>query len=113
MTLPVHVRMFPDEIAAVNACAAELSQQSAGAAFSRAEALQIAALEWRKDRQARQARGAPAPPPRAPAAAPALEAEAASASPAPGPGGPRLPPRHPVVRGRAWRPSRPRGRRGS
>jgi hypothetical protein len=37
--LPVQVRMCPDEIAAVDACAAELSQQSYGAAFSRAEAL--------------------------------------------------------------------------
>jgi len=68
--LPVHVRMFPEEIATVDACAAELSQQSYGAAFSRAEALRIAALEWLK---ARQARGTPAPAP---------------AAPAPGPGGP-------------------------
>ena len=75
--LPVQVRMFPEEIAAVDAFAAELSQQSYGAAFSRAEALRIAALEWLKDRQARQARDTPAPAPRAPAAAPALEAEAA------------------------------------
>ena len=49
--LPVHVRMFPDEIAAVDACAAELSQQRSGAAFSRAEALRIAAMEWLKERQ--------------------------------------------------------------
>src|SRR6267143_5770453 len=90
VTLPVHVRMFPEEIAAVDACAAELSQQSAGAAFPRAEALRIAAMEWLKERQAR---GTPAPSQRAPAATPALEAEAeaeaAPADPAPGPG---LPP---------------------
>src|SRR5207302_10380357 len=62
--LPVQVRMFPEEIAAVDAFAAELSQQSYGAAFSRAEALRIAAMEWLKERQARQARqarGTPAP----------------------------------------------------
>ena len=45
--LPVQVRMFPEEIAVVDAFAAELSQQSYGAAFSRAEALRIAAMEWR------------------------------------------------------------------
>ena len=89
MKLPVHVRTFPAEIAAVDAFAAALRQQSYGAAFSRAEALRIAAMEWLKERQARQARGAPAPSPRAPAAAPALEAEAAPAAPAPGP---RVPP---------------------
>src|SRR5882724_8738104 len=60
--LPVQVRMFPEEIAAVDAFAAALSQQSYGAAFSRAEALRIAAMEWLKERQARQARGTPAPP---------------------------------------------------
>jgi hypothetical protein len=43
--LPVHVRMFPAEIAAVDAFTAELSQQSYSAAFSRAEALRIAAME--------------------------------------------------------------------
>ena len=43
--LPVQVRMFPEEIAAVDAFAAALSQQSYGAAFSRAEALRIAAME--------------------------------------------------------------------
>ena len=68
--LPVQVRMFPEEIAAVDAFAAALRQQSYGAAFSRAEALRIAAMEWLKERQARQARGTPAPSPRAPAAAP-------------------------------------------
>jgi hypothetical protein len=83
--------MFPEEIAAVDAFAAELSQQSYGAAFSRAEALRIAAMEWLKERQARQARGAPAPSQRAPAAAPALEAEAAPAAPEPGPGVPPPP----------------------
>src|SRR5437763_16673043 len=83
--LPVQVRMFPEEIAAVDAFAAELSQQSSGAAFSRAEALRIAAMEWLKDRQARQARQARGTP------APALEAEAAPAAPAPGPGVPPPP----------------------
>ena len=52
--LPVQVRMFPEEIEAVDAFAAELSQQSYGAAFSRAEALRIAAMEWLKERQARR-----------------------------------------------------------
>ena len=70
--LPVQVRMFPEEIAAVDAFAAELSQQSYGAAFSRAEALRIAAMEWLKERQARQARGTPTLSQRAPAATPAL-----------------------------------------
>src|SRR2546423_9863494 len=53
--LPVQVRMSPEEIAAVDACAAALSQQSYGAAFSRAEALRIAAMEWLKERQTRRA----------------------------------------------------------
>ena len=97
--LPVQVRMFPEEIAAVDAFAAELSQQSYGAAFSRAEALRIAAMEWLKERQARQARGASAPPQRAPAAAPALEAEAAPAAPEPGPGGPPPPAEPPSRQG--------------
>jgi hypothetical protein len=52
--LPVQVRMFPEEISTVDAFAAELSQQSYGAAFSRAEALRIAAMEWLKERQARR-----------------------------------------------------------
>ena len=73
--LPVHVRMFPEELAAVDAFAAALRQQSYGAAFSRAEALRIAAMEWLKERQARQVRVPPAPPPRAPAATPEIEAE--------------------------------------
>src|SRR6266851_466032 len=47
--LPVQVRMFPEEIEAVYAFAAELSQQSYGAAFSRTEALRIAAMEWLKE----------------------------------------------------------------
>src|SRR5213078_1407929 len=50
---PVQVRTFPEASAAVDAFAAELSQQSYGAAFSRAEALWIAAMEWLKERQAR------------------------------------------------------------
>src|ERR687887_239110 len=68
--MPVQVRMFPEEVAAVDAFAAELSQQSYGAAFSRAEALRIAAMEWLKERQERQARGTPASPQRALEAAP-------------------------------------------
>ena len=75
--LPVQVRMFPAEIAAVDACAAALSQQSYGAAFSRAEALRIAAMEWLKERQASHTGVTPAPPPCAPAAT--LEREAAAA----------------------------------
>src|SRR5205814_8930925 len=83
--LPVQVGRFPDGLAAVDAFAAELSQQSYGAAFSRAEALRIAAMEWLKERQARQARQARGTP------APALEAEAAPAAPEPGPGVPPPP----------------------
>src|SRR5438046_1923724 len=71
--LPVQVRMFPEEIAAVDAFAAALSQQSYGAAFSRAEALRIAAMEWLKERQARYTDVTPAPSQRAPAAAPEIE----------------------------------------
>ena len=92
MKLPVHVRMFPEAIATVDAFAAALSQQSSGAAFSRAEALRIAAMEWLKERQARQARVPPAPPPRAPAATPEREAAAAPADPEHGPGVPPPPP---------------------
>ncbi len=43
--IPVQVRMFPEEMATVDAFTAELSQQSYSAAFSRAEALRIAAME--------------------------------------------------------------------
>jgi predicted DNA-binding ribbon-helix-helix protein len=53
--MPVQVRMLPEEIATVDTFASELSQQSYGAAFSRAEALRIAAMEWLKERQARRA----------------------------------------------------------
>ena len=67
--LPVQVRMFPEEMEAVDALAAELSQQRDGAAFSRAEALRIAAMEWRKARQARRARVPTSPPRSAPEAA--------------------------------------------
>ena len=63
--LPVQVRMFPEEIAAVDACAAALRQQSYGAAFSRAEALRIAAMEWLQEHQASPPGVLPAPPPRA------------------------------------------------
>jgi hypothetical protein len=86
--LPVQVRMFPEEIAAVDAFAAELSQQSYGAAFSRAEALRIAAMEWLKERQAHHARVTPVPPQRPPAAAPERETEAVPAAPEQVPGVP-------------------------
>ena len=66
--MPVQVRMLPEEIATVDAFAAELSQQSYGAAFSRAEALRIAAMEWLKERQARRASVTASPPQREPAA---------------------------------------------
>ena len=46
--------MFPKEIATVDAFAAELRQRRDGAAFRRAEALRIAAMEWLKERQARR-----------------------------------------------------------
>jgi hypothetical protein len=42
--LPVHVRLCPAAMATVDACAAALRQQSYGAAFSRMEALRIAAM---------------------------------------------------------------------
>ena len=66
--MPVQVRMFPEEIATVDAFAAELSQQSYGTAFSRAEALRIAAMEWLKERQTRRASVTTSPPPREPEA---------------------------------------------
>ena len=90
--LPVQVRMLPEEIAVVDAFAAALSQQSYGAAFSRAEALRIAAMEWLKERQASHPGVTPAPPPRAPAATPEIEAAAAPADPEHGPGVPPPPP---------------------
>ena len=52
MKLLVHVRMFPAEIATVDACDAALRPQNSGAAFSRAAALRIAAMEWPKERHA-------------------------------------------------------------
>src|SRR3989442_9281137 len=70
--MPVQVRMFPEEMATVDALAAELCQQSYGAAFSRAEALRIAAMEWLKARQASRASVTTSPPRREPEA----EAEA-------------------------------------
>ena len=113
--LPVQVRMFPAEIAAVDAFAAELSQQSYGAAFSRAEALRIAALEWLKDRQARQTHETPAQPrvrrPPRQRSRPRPRLLLQSLGPWSPP--PCLPRGRPGVRGRSWRPSRPRGRRGS
>ena len=73
--MPVQVRMFPEEMAAVDAFAAELSQQSYGAAFSRAEALRIAAMEWLKARQARRASVTASQPQREPEAEAEAEAE--------------------------------------
>ena len=67
--LPVQGRMFSEEIAVVDACAAELSQQRYGAAFHRAEALRIAAMEWLKERQARRVSVTTSPPSSAPEAA--------------------------------------------
>ena len=90
--MPVQVCLFPAEIATVDTFAAALSQQSYGMAFSRAEALRIATMEWLKERQARHASVTPSPPPRAPAAAPALEAQAAPAATEPGPVVPPPPP---------------------
>ena len=75
--MPVQVRMLPEEIATVDAFAAELSQQSYGAAFSRAEALRIAAMEWLKERQARHASVTASPPQREPEAEAEAEAEPA------------------------------------
>jgi len=75
--MPVQVRMFPEEIAVVDAFAAELSQQSYGAAFSRAEALRIAAMEWLKARQARRASVTASPPRREPEAEADAEPERA------------------------------------
>jgi len=67
--------MLPEEIATVDAFAAELSQQSYGAAFSRAEALRIAAMEWLKERQARRASVTASQPQREPEAEAEAEAE--------------------------------------
>ena len=53
MKLLIQVHTFPGEIATVDAFATELSQQSDGVAFSRAEALRIGAMEYLKERQAR------------------------------------------------------------
>src|SRR6266545_1728969 len=77
--LPVQVRMLPEEIAAVDAFATELSQQSYGAAFSRAEALRIAAMEWLKERQARRASVTASQPQREPEAEAEAEPEPARA----------------------------------
>src|SRR5258705_13363191 len=87
--MPVQVRMFPEEIATVDAFAAELSQQSYGAAFSRAEALRIAAMEWLKERQAHHAHVPPALPHHALEAVPEFEAVAVPADTEPGPGVPQ------------------------
>ena len=113
--MPVQVRMFPEEIAMVDAFAVELSQQSYGAAFSRAEALRIAAMEWLKERQARQARVTPAPPRarRPPRQKEKQRPRLLTQSMGQGSHHPRRPPSSPVGRGRSWRPSQPRGHRGS
>ena len=79
--MPVQVRMLPEEIATVDAFAAELSQQSYGAAFSRAEALRIAAMEWLKERQARRASVTASPPQREPEAEAEAEVEPERAVP--------------------------------
>jgi len=71
--------MLPEEMATVDAFAAELSQQSYGAAFSRAEALRIAAMEWLKARQARRASVTASPPQREPEAEAEAEPEPARA----------------------------------
>jgi hypothetical protein len=92
--MPVQVRMFPAEIAMVDTFAAELSQQSYGAAFSRAEALRIAAMEWLKERQARHASGTPALPQRALEAEPEGKVETVSASTEAVPG---VPPSEPLA----------------
>ena len=66
--LPVQVRLCPEAIATVDACAAALRQQRDGVAFRRAEALRMAALEWLKERQARRVRVTTSSPSSAPAA---------------------------------------------
>jgi hypothetical protein len=81
MKMPVQVRMLPEEIAMVDAFAAELSQQSYGAAFSRAEALRIAAMEWLKERQARRTHVTPSPPQGAPDAVPEAAPDGTEAVP--------------------------------
>jgi len=91
--MPVQVRMLPAEIAMVDTFAAELSQQSYGAAFSRAEALRIAAMEWLKARQASRARGTPALPQHELDTPLEGEAETASAAIEVVPGGPPSVPR--------------------
>src|SRR6266446_6108577 len=82
--LPVHVRLCPEAIAAVDAFAAELRQQRDGAAFRRAEALRMAALAWRKARQARRASGPISPSLSAPEAA-RVVTETVTTVPAPSP----------------------------
>src|SRR5262249_38967676 len=47
---PVQVRLSDDEIALIDTFTAELSRQAYGAAFSRAEALKLAALDWLRQR---------------------------------------------------------------
>ena len=81
--LPVQVRMLPEEIETVDTFAAELSQQSYGAAFSRAEALRIAAMEWLKERRARHTPETPTPPQREPEVASEVEAAPADSAPVP------------------------------
>ena len=47
---PVQVRLSDEELALIDIFAADLSRQAYGAAFSRAEALKLAALDWLKQR---------------------------------------------------------------
>jgi hypothetical protein len=47
---PVQVRLSDDELTLIDTFAADLSRQAFGAAFSRAEALKLAALDWLKQR---------------------------------------------------------------
>ena len=47
---PVQVRLSNEELTLLDTFAAELSRQAYGAAFSRAEALKLAALTWLRER---------------------------------------------------------------
>ena len=47
---PVQVRLSDEELTLIDTFAAELSRQAFGAAFSRAEALKLAALDWLRTR---------------------------------------------------------------
>jgi hypothetical protein len=45
----VHVRTVSEALAMMDTCAAALSQQRSGVAFSRTEALRIAMMAWLKE----------------------------------------------------------------